>query len=117
MLALITPINLFFSRLLGPAHSTLMRIWDEKMNVVTKALQGIRQIKSAALEQQWLAKIGERRAQEIKIQWSIFVLHTLLVPIWILTLVMLSPMALAVYSIMHGRLFPSVAFATIATFR
>jgi len=111
-----TPVNIYCSRKYSAAQSNLMKVRDQKMAVVTEALQGIRQIKFSALEQQWQTRIGRMRNQELKTQWRVFQLNTVLICIWILGPVMLSAVALAVYSILHGDLSPSVAFTTIAVF-
>ena len=42
-----------------------MKVRDEKMGVVTEALEGIRQIKFSALEKQWQAKIAGLRDREL----------------------------------------------------
>lgn len=111
-----TPVNIYCSKKYSTAQSNLMKVRDQKMAVVTEALQGIRQIKFSALEQQWQNRIGRMRHQELKTQWRVFQLNTVLICIWILGPVMLSAVALAVYSILHGDLSPSVAFTTIAVF-
>ena len=111
-----TPVNIYCSRKYSTAQSNLMKVRDQKMAVVAEALQGIRQIKFSALEQQWQTKIERMRNQELKTQWKVFQLTTVLICIWILGPVMLSAVALAVYSILHGDLSPSVAFTTIAVF-
>lgn len=114
--ALSTPVNIYCSKKYSVAQRDLMKVRDQKMAVVTEALQGIRQIKFSALEQQWQTKIGNTRAQELKTQWKSFKSTTVLICIWILGPVMLSAVALAVYAVLHGDLSPSVAFTTIAVF-
>ena len=91
-----------------------MKVRDQKMAVVTEALQGIRQIKFSALERQWQARIGERRKVELDTQWRVFRLDTGLITLWILGPVLLSAVTLTVYAILHGNLSPSIAFTTIA---
>ena len=109
-----TPVNIFVSRRYNNAQGQLMKLRDQKMAVVTEALQGIRQIKFSALERQWQAKIGEKRKQELDTQWSVFTYDACLVAIWILGPVMLSAVSLTVYAILNGNLSPSIAFTTIA---
>jgi hypothetical protein len=48
-----------------------MEVRDEKMGVVTEALQGIRQIKFAALERRWESKIGNVRTRELGELWNV----------------------------------------------
>ncbi|KAK8101300.1 hypothetical protein PG999_011674 [Apiospora kogelbergensis] len=87
----ITPVNTFFSKRYSAAQDKLMKVRDEKMEVVSEALQGIRQIKFAALEPQWEKKIGDP--------------------------IMLAAVALSVYAAIHGSLIPSVAFVSLGVFR
>lgn len=91
-----------------------MKMRDLKMAVVTEALQGIRQIKFSALEDQWEGKILERRNAELKTLWSVFKWDTGLLAIWIFGPVMLAAALLATYALIHGNLNPSVAFTAIA---
>lgn len=112
----VTPVNIFASKKYSNAQGDLMKARDQKMGVVTEALQGIRQIKFSALERQWQAKIGEKRSQELATQRKVFIFDTVLISIWILGPVMLSAVSLAVYAALHGDLSPSVAFTTIAVF-
>ena len=114
--ALVTPLNIYCSKKYSDAQGDLMKARDQKMGVVTEALQGIRQIKFSALERQWQAKIGEKRKLELDTQWKVFAYDTVLISIWILGPVMLSAVSLAVYAVLYGELSPSVAFTTIAVF-
>ncbi|MCJ1353394.1 MAG: hypothetical protein MMC33_003380 [Icmadophila ericetorum] len=109
-----TPFNIWVSKRYNGAQGDLMKIRDQKMAVVTEALQGIRQIKFSALERQWQARIGEKRRQELAMQWKVFKYDATLISIWILGPVALSAVSLTVYAILNGNLLPSVAFTTIA---
>lgn len=112
----ITPINIFASRRYAKAQAGLMKQRDQKMAVITEALQGIRQIKFSALERQWNRKILDVRGKELKEQWRVFLNDTILISIWILGPVMLAAAALAVYTIINKTLSASVAFTTISVF-
>lgn len=90
-----------------------MKVRDQKMVVITEALQGIRQIKFSAQEQQWQEKIGKKRGEELAAQWMVFCWDTVLIAIWILGPVLLSAISLAVYSVLTSDLSPSVAFTSI----
>ena len=109
-----TPVNVWVSKIYKAAQGDLMKLRDQKMAVVTEALQGIRQIKFSALERQWQARIGEMRKKELAMQWKVFVYDAGLITIWILGPVALSAVSLTVYAILNGYLSPSVAFTTIA---
>lgn len=98
------------------AQSRLMKVRDKKLVIVTEALQGIRQIKFSAQEQQWQDKIGVVRTEELASQWRVFCLDTSLIAIWILGPVMLSAVSLAVYAYIHGSLSAAVAFTSLSVF-
>lgn len=110
------PINIFFSKRYSRAQDSLMKVRDTKMGVVTEALQGIRQIKFSALEKQWQAKLGKVRGRELKQQWNVFVSETFLLACWIASPIMLTATSLAVYSVLHGELTPSIAFTALGVF-
>lgn len=111
--AIALPLNIYTSKRYSDAQGDLMKVRDQKMVVITEALQGIRQIKFSAQEQQWQEKIAKKRDEELATQWRVFCLDTALISIWILGPVMLSAVSLAVYSILNGDLSASVAFTSI----
>ena len=111
--AIALPLNIYVSRRYSDAQGFLMKVRDQKMVVVTEALQGIRQIKFSAQEQQWQERIGKKRDEELATQWRVFCLDALLIAIWILGPVMLSAVSLTVYSLLNGSLSASVAFTSI----
>ena len=114
--ALSVPVNIFASKRYNKAQGDVMKLRDQKMAVVTEALQGIRQIKFSALESQWQAKIGVKRNQELEVLWKIWIYETALISLWIFGPVMLSAASLTAYTLLHGQLSPSIAFTTIAIF-
>ncbi|KAL9596849.1 MAG: hypothetical protein Q9219_005519 [cf. Caloplaca sp. 3 TL-2023] len=114
--ALSLPFNVWASRTYSSIQTGLMKARDQKMAVVTEALQGIRQIKFSALESQWQTKIEGKRAEELRMQWRAFAVDTVLIGIWILGPVMLSAVSLAVFAVVNGDLSPSIAFTTITVF-
>ncbi|KAL8891556.1 MAG: hypothetical protein Q9215_001420 [Flavoplaca cf. flavocitrina] len=114
--ALTLPFNIWASRTYSKTQTGLMKARDQKMVMVTEALQGIRQIKFSALESPWEAKIGKQRKEELTMQWRAFAADTALIGIWILGPVMLSAVSLAVFALLHGELSPSIAFTTITIF-
>ncbi|KUJ23669.1 putative ABC bile acid transporter [Mollisia scopiformis] len=115
-MSLTIPLNIYFSKRYSDAQDRLMKVRDTKMGVVTEALQGIRQIKFSALEDNWHAKIGKVRERELGEQWSVYVADTFLLFCWITSPIALAATSLAVYSIMNGELQPSVAFTAIGVF-
>ncbi|KAK9788369.1 putative P-loop containing nucleoside triphosphate hydrolase protein [Seiridium cardinale] len=112
-----TPINIYFSKRYSAAQDRLMKVRDEKMGVVSEALQGIRQIKFSALEPQWENKIGQVRERELNCVWDAFFNDTMLIGCWVTSPIMLSAVSLAVYAAVHDKLIPSVAFVSLGVFR
>ena len=114
--AIITPLNVYTARKYAAAQDDLMKYRDQKMAVVTEALQGIRQIKFSALERDWYEKILQTRRKELKTQWAVFVCDTCLISIWIFGPVMLSAISLTTYALINKELSASIAFTTISVF-
>ncbi|KAK4158804.1 92fa4e65-f2b9-41ea-8f4e-0e0d5e2b8a44 [Cladorrhinum sp. PSN259] len=114
---LIMPVNIHFSKKYAAAQDRLMKIRDEKMEVVTEALQGIRQIKFSALEPEWETKIGGVRERELEAVWDVFMSDTMLLACWITSPIFMSVFSLAVYATFTGTLTPSVAFVSLGVFK
>lgn len=113
---LVTPLNIFASKRYAKAQDDLMKVRDQKMALVTEALQGIRQIKFSALEDQWHNRVMEIRMKELRTQWRVFRFDTTLIGIWILSPVLLAAVTLAVYAVINKELTASVAFTTLSVF-
>lgn len=113
----IMPFNIHFSKKYAAAQDRLMKVRDEKMEVVTEALQGIRQIKFSALEPDWEKKIGSVRERELGAVWTVFLNDTALLACWVTSPILLSAISLAVYAALNGSLSPSVAFVSLGVFK
>jgi ABC-type multidrug transport system fused ATPase/permease subunit len=113
----IMPVNIHFSKLYSAAQDRLMKIRDEKMEVVTEALQGMRQIKFSALEPEWEKKIGSVRERELTAVWDVYRRDTMLIACWVTSPILLSAISLAVYAWLNGTLTPSVAFVSLGVFK
>ena len=113
---LIGPLNWYLSKKYSNAQDELMKYRDQKMAVVTEALQGIRQIKFSALETDWYERILKTRRKELREQWRAFCFDTGLISIWIFGPVCMSAISLASYAWLHGSLSASVAFTTLSIF-
>ncbi|KAK5657119.1 hypothetical protein OQA88_3647 [Cercophora sp. LCS_1] len=113
----IMPINVHFSKLYSAAQDRLMKVRDEKLEVVTEALQGMRQIKFSALEPEWEKKISSVRERELAAVWDVYRRDTMLIGCWVTSPILLSAISLAVYSWLNGSLTPSVAFVSLGVFK
>ena len=69
--ALTMPLNIVVSNKYAATQNTLMKVRDDKMDIITEAVQGRRQIKFSALEWQWQSKISQVRAKELNEQWRV----------------------------------------------
>lgn len=111
---LFLPINIYFSKKYTNGQEILMKLRDRKLAVLNEALNGIRQIKFAALERQWQKKIFDVRDDELGALWNTFVYDTVLIGLWLTGPVILSAAVIVVYALINGTLPPSVAFTTIS---
>lgn len=113
-LILLTPLNYVCMVKYSRTESNLMASRDDKMTVLTEALQGIRQIKFSALESKWEAKINQLRDRELQAQGTAFNWRVVNLSLYLLGPVLVSVVSLAVYVLIHGSLTPSVAFTAIS---
>ncbi|EKV04310.1 hypothetical protein PDIG_16670 [Penicillium digitatum PHI26] len=113
---LVTPLNIYAAKKYSNAQDRLMKLRDQKLAIVTEVLQGIRQIKFSALEEQWQNRVRETRETELGALWASFVADIGLLAIWVLGPVGLSAVSLTTYAILNGSLSPSVAFTAMAIF-
>lgn len=113
---LVTPLNIYVARKYTNAQDRLMKARDQKMAVVSEVLQGIRQIKFSALEEQWQKRIREVRETELTALWTSFLYDIGLILIWILGPVGLSAVSLTVYALINDGLEASVAFTAMSVF-
>ncbi|KAJ5731311.1 uncharacterized protein N7483_005819 [Penicillium malachiteum] len=113
---LIAPMNISLTKRYTSAQDKLMKLRDQKMAIVTEVLQGIRQVKFSALEEQWQKKIRQVRENELGALWSSFYYDVFLMAIWILGPIAFSSVSLTVYAVLNGGLSASVAFTAISVF-
>ncbi|KAG2416315.1 hypothetical protein HFD88_007530 [Aspergillus terreus] len=116
MLLLLMPANAWLTRRYAAAQQELMKATDKRSAAVTEVLQGIRQIKFAALERQWKDCILERRRVELGLLWKTSLYTTGMVSVWVLGPLMLSAASLTVYALHYGELSASVAFTALSVF-
>ena len=114
--AVVGPINSHLAQKYAQSQDDLMKLRDQRTDVVSEAIQGIRQIKFSALEGEWEKKIAEKRQTELQSLWTSFLYSTGLISIWILGPLMLSAASLTVYTLINGGLTAPVAFTAMAIF-
>ncbi|KAL4891206.1 P-loop containing nucleoside triphosphate hydrolase protein [Aspergillus ambiguus] len=116
MLFLLMPANTWLTTRYAAAQQELMKATDKRSAAVTEVLQGIRQIKFAALEKQWKDRITDRRRVELGLLWRTSLYTTGMVSVWVLGPLMLSAASLTVYALHYGELSASVAFTALSVF-
>jgi ABC-type bacteriocin/lantibiotic exporter with double-glycine peptidase domain len=107
-MAVIVPFNIYNSKRYANIQRNLMKVRDEKLGVVTEALQGLRQIKFMSIEKQWQGKIMEVRARELDELWKSDIADTVLLFCWFASPILFSAASLTMYAIIYGELTPSV---------
>ncbi|PWY79218.1 ABC transporter [Aspergillus heteromorphus CBS 117.55] len=113
---LVAPFNTYLTRKYAEAQENFMKASDKRMSAVAEVLHGIRQIKFAALEQQWQDRISEKRRIELELLWKTSVYTIGMVSVWIMGPLMLSAVSLTVYALTRGDLSASVAFTALSVF-
>ena len=113
---LFIPLNSLGTRIYMKAQESVMKARDEKMAIVKEALQGIRQIKFAAIEPQWQRAIMISRERELAQQWSVFAWAVLLMFCWISAPILLGAAAIGTYAWLHGDVSPAIAFTALSIF-
>ncbi|KAL2824451.1 hypothetical protein BJY01DRAFT_262988 [Aspergillus pseudoustus] len=113
---LLTPLNSWLTKRYTVMQEEFMKASDRRTGAVTEVLQGIRQIKFGAMEQQWQDRVREKREAELSLLWKTSVYTTGMVSVWIMGPLLLSAVSLTVYALTHGELSPSVAFTALSIF-
>jgi ABC-type multidrug transport system fused ATPase/permease subunit len=113
---LLIPLNLRATRMYSDAQDSVMSIRDQRMALIGEALQGIRQIKFTSLEKRWQDMVAVIRTNELKEQWSVYILTSDLLCIWMSAPLLFSTVALAVYGWQNGGMSPAVAFTALSIF-
>ncbi|RDW56946.1 hypothetical protein BP5796_13013 [Coleophoma crateriformis] len=110
------PINRYLAKRYSGYQKALMQARDKKTTIITEVLNGIRQIKFSATEEQWLDKIKDRRKEELRLLWKARVNNTYMKFGSELAPVLLTVTCLATYTLLHGDLLPSIAFTALGVF-
>ena len=110
------PLNAYCAKRYSNSQAKLMEARDKKLAVVTESLQGIRQVKFAALERQWENRLNEVRKQELIQLWTCFVADTIQRLAYTAGPILLAVAALSSYVGIYGDLPASIAFTALGVF-
>lgn len=113
---LLMPANTWASKYYNQAQIDLMKTRDEKAELLTSVVQGLRQIKYSATEDQWQDRIMVIRRCELVYQRRIFMWALVLRFCWIASPIFLSMAALSTYAWLNGSFSASLAFTSLAIF-
>ncbi|OGM43042.1 ABC transporter [Aspergillus bombycis] len=115
--AILIPVNYVLAQKYSKAEDTLMAASDRRMAVLSEMLQGIRQIKFDAQEDQWNSKVQTLRSNEIMRQGQVFQFNLALIAVWSCGPLCMSLISLATYFLANRTLSPSVAFTALSIFQ
>ena len=113
---LLMPANTWASKYYNQAQIDLMKTRDEKAELLTGVMQGLRQIKYSATEDQWQDRIMAIRRSELVHQRRIFMWALVLRFCWIASPIFLSMAALSTYAWLNDSFSASLAFTSLAIF-
>lgn len=107
------PINFIFSKWTLKTDEKLMKIRDQKLELVSEALNGIRQVKFSALEGGWEKRILQVREKELATIRQLFKYNVVIDGVWNFVPSVLALTALGTYAWLEGNLSASVAFVSL----
>ncbi|KAE8151514.1 P-loop containing nucleoside triphosphate hydrolase protein [Aspergillus avenaceus] len=113
-LVLVSPLHRFCVKRYTKAEQALMNWRDRKTAALTEALNCIQQVKIAALESKWEAKINELRGRELQAHRLSFNWYVMSLVCHLLGPVLVSAVSIGIYHWLYGSLKPSVAFPALS---
>ncbi|TAQ89264.1 hypothetical protein B7494_g2401 [Chlorociboria aeruginascens] len=115
-LAFTYPINKYFSDKFFNSQTKLMKIRDYKAAIVGEALQGLRQVKFSAEEDQWEKSILDQREIELVEVWNVMKYKCGLIACFLLNPLMSAAISLGVHAWLYEKLTSAQAFTAIGIF-
>ncbi|KAJ3155346.1 hypothetical protein HK101_001556 [Irineochytrium annulatum] len=111
------PLTYFMASYTDEVVDTLMAATDKRTDIINEALQGIRIIKYFSWEINFLKKIDEARAREIRSLVQYYVQDGILTLLWVMTPILVSFFTLFSVTKIEGKnLDPQMAFTCISLF-
>ncbi|KAH8845114.1 hypothetical protein MCOR27_007086 [Pyricularia oryzae] len=113
----VLPITHLLSKRYAKIQFGLMKYRDAKANLLTEALQGMRQIRFSALEKHWEDKILKSRSEELAQYWKVMCWAGLTMIVINTGPLLLSSVTLSVYALTTTNgIKASVVFASLGLF-
>lgn len=113
---ILCPVSTRLSKKHGALRKELLKSHDSLSKLISEALTGLRQIRLSSLEEVWQRRLLEARSDELDTMWKAGVTMASLTFVANLGPILLSSLALSVYSYDTGHLTPSVAFVSLNLF-
>ena len=116
LMVVLIPVNTFIAQKQQSLNKEIMKIKDERSNVMDEILQGIRVIKYFAWEKSFRGKVDAIRVREIELIWKNALWGICSVFLWAGSPMLVSLITFAFYVWMGNELKPSTAFPALALF-
>lgn len=111
---ILIPINKFIALKIGSLSTKMMEKKDERVEICSEVLQGIRTLKMHVWEEHFLSKILRVRESELYFLKGRKYLDAMCVFFWATTPVIIAVLTFTCYSFLGGQLTASRVFTTIA---
>ncbi|CAO3650097.1 unnamed protein product [Cunninghamella blakesleeana] len=118
MIFIISFVNQICAKQYSKSQNRLMKVRDKRVNLISEALQGIRQIKFFAWEKKWNERIMDTRNLELKHLSAIYLYQLVLNSLWQGAPILGTVVSFCAFSKLGGgkELTPSIAFTSISIF-
>jgi ATP-binding cassette subfamily C (CFTR/MRP) protein 1 len=116
LMVVLIPVNTYIAQKQQALNKEIMKIKDERSNVMDEILQGIRVIKYFAWERSFIAKVNAIRESEIALIWRNALWGICSVFLWAGSPMLVALITFAFYVWGGSELKPSTAFAALALF-
>lgn len=114
--AILVPLVSILSKEYASLQAKLADSRDNTMNFVVEAIHSLPQIRFLSVESAWISKLNSHRILELTNAWKSAVVMGL-ISSWIeLSPLLLSATSIAVYSLEHGTMRPSIIFTSLGLF-
>ncbi|THC89511.1 hypothetical protein EYZ11_011045 [Aspergillus tanneri] len=115
-LVVVMPVNCFFGQRYRRNQASLLQSRDMRMEVLSEALEGIRQIKMSASEHHWEGRINGLRDSEMVTLEASWFWQILIFSYFNICPIVVSSVALATYMLRAENPSGSVIFTSLSTF-
>ncbi|KAI1119847.1 P-loop containing nucleoside triphosphate hydrolase protein [Nemania abortiva] len=117
LMAMMVPVNSLITQRFGAVQGQVMAATDTRLQSTTELIQNIRIIKLMAWESFFCQQISDKRAAELKILRSRYILWSVAATIWYTLPLLITFSSFFAYTAIAGNhLMPSLAFKSLSLF-